>query len=59
MVRLLHRNVKKITCFPQLLGHCLHVVAAMMFPKDFTPETHASFDKFLGALTMALSENYR
>lgn len=46
-------------CFPQLLGHCFLVVAAMMFPKDFTPETHAAFDKFLAALALALSENYR
>lgn len=59
MVRLPHRNVKKKKCFPQLLGHCLLVVAAMMFPKDFTPEIHAAFDKFLAALALALSESYR
>ncbi|XP_068160840.1 hemoglobin, alpha embryonic 5 [Antennarius striatus] len=44
--------------FP-LLSHCLIVVISMMFPKDFTPEVHLAFDKFLAAVTAALSERYR
>lgn len=46
-------------CFPQLLGHCIHVVVAKMFPKDFTPEVHLAFDKFLAAVALALAEKYR
>lgn len=60
MGRLPHRNViLKNVFFPQLLGHCLLVVAAIMFPKDFTPESHAAFDKFVAAVALALSESYR
>ncbi|KAM9716302.1 hemoglobin, alpha embryonic 5 [Menidia menidia] len=43
----------------KLLGHCVQVVIASMFPKDFTPEAHVAFDKFLAALALALSEKYR
>lgn len=35
------------------------VVIAIMFPKDFTPETHVAFDKFLAAVALGLSEKYR
>ncbi|KAM8887966.1 hemoglobin, alpha embryonic 5 [Synchiropus picturatus] len=43
----------------KLLSHCILVVTAMMFPKDFTEEAHVAFDKFLCALALALSEKYR
>lgn len=43
----------------QLLSHCILVVVSSMFPKDFTPEAHCAFDKFLCALSLALSEKYR
>lgn len=49
-------------CFfyhPQLLGHCILVVIAQMFPNDLTPEAHCALDKFLAALALALSEKYR
>ncbi|XP_068610839.1 hemoglobin, alpha embryonic 5 [Brachionichthys hirsutus] len=44
--------------FP-LMNHCILVVISMMFPKEFTPEAHVAFDKFLCAVTGALCEKYR
>lgn len=46
-------------CHLQLLGHCLLVVIANQFPKDFSPAVHCSVDKFLAALALGLSERYR
>ncbi|XP_076025798.1 hemoglobin subunit alpha-like [Genypterus blacodes] len=43
----------------KLFAHCLLVVIAMMFPKEFTPKVHISFDKFLTNLALALAEKYR
>ena len=43
----------------QLLNHCILVVVSMMFPNEFSPESHVAFDKFLAALAVALSEKYR
>ncbi|XP_076000423.1 hemoglobin embryonic subunit alpha-like [Genypterus blacodes] len=43
----------------KLLAHNIMVVLAIMYPNDFTPEVHVSFDKFLAALARALSEKYR
>ncbi|XP_072229880.1 hemoglobin, alpha embryonic 5 [Leuresthes tenuis] len=43
----------------KILAHCILVVTASMFPKDFTPEAHVAFDKFLAALALALAEKYR
>ncbi|XP_053196950.1 hemoglobin, alpha embryonic 5 [Scomber japonicus] len=43
----------------RLLGHCLLVVIANQFPKDFSPAVHCSVDKFLAALALGLSERYR
>ncbi|XP_068439291.1 hemoglobin, alpha embryonic 5 [Clinocottus analis] len=43
----------------KILSHCLLVVLATMFPKDFTPEAHVSMDKFLCAVSLALAEKYR
>ncbi|XP_011603007.1 hemoglobin, alpha embryonic 5 [Takifugu rubripes] len=43
----------------RLLAHCILVVTAIMFPKDFTPEIHVSFDKFLAGVALALSDKYR
>lgn len=43
----------------QFLNHCILVVLAIMFPKEFTPEAHVALDKFLSALALALSEKYR
>ncbi|KAG7226461.1 hypothetical protein INR49_013873 [Caranx melampygus] len=41
------------------LSHCILVVIANKFPKDFTPEAHVATDKFLTNLALALSECYR
>ncbi|XP_070783522.1 hemoglobin, alpha embryonic 5 [Enoplosus armatus] len=43
----------------KILAHCLLVVLSIMYPKDFTPEAHVSFDKFLAAVALSLSERYR
>ncbi|XP_020787834.1 hemoglobin subunit alpha-2-like [Boleophthalmus pectinirostris] len=43
----------------KVLTHCIMVVLAMLFPTDFTPEVHMSFDKFLAAVSLSLSEKYR
>ncbi|KAM9832598.1 hemoglobin, alpha embryonic 5 [Neosynchiropus ocellatus] len=43
----------------KILSQCIQVVIAIMFPKDFTEETHVSFDKFMAALALALSDKYR
>ncbi|XP_077590289.1 hemoglobin embryonic subunit alpha-like [Stigmatopora nigra] len=43
----------------KVLGHCILVVMAMLFPNEFTPEVHVSMDKFLAALTLAISDKYR
>ncbi|XP_034046302.1 hemoglobin subunit alpha-1-like [Thalassophryne amazonica] len=43
----------------KILSHCIMVVLAIMFPTDFTPEVHVSFDKFMVAVALALSEKYR
>lgn len=45
--------------FSQIFSHCILVVMAIMYPSDFTPEVHVSLDKFLAALSQALSEKYR
>ncbi|NWX19957.1 HBAD protein, partial [Aegotheles bennettii] len=47
-------------CFAlQLLGQCLQVVLATHFGKDYSPEVHAAFDKFLSAVAAVLAEKYR
>ncbi|XP_029383058.1 hemoglobin, alpha embryonic 5 [Echeneis naucrates] len=43
----------------KILSHCILVVLAVMFPKDFTPEAHVALDKFLACVALALSERYR
>ncbi|XP_056263030.1 hemoglobin embryonic subunit alpha-like [Pseudoliparis swirei] len=43
----------------KILSHCILVVMAIMFPKDFTPEVHVAMDKFLAAVALALAEKYR
>ncbi|XP_061555626.1 hemoglobin embryonic subunit alpha-like [Phycodurus eques] len=43
----------------KILSHCILVVMATLFPKEFTPEVHLCMDKFLAALTLAISEKYR
>ncbi|XP_039879085.1 hemoglobin, alpha embryonic 5 [Simochromis diagramma] len=43
----------------KILAQSIMVVIATMFPKDFTPETHVAFDKFLTAVAQGLSEKYR
>ncbi|KAK3532753.1 hypothetical protein QTP86_028120 [Hemibagrus guttatus] len=43
----------------KILSHNLLVVLASLFPTDFTPEIHVAMDKFLAALSLALSEKYR
>ncbi|XP_060798137.1 hemoglobin embryonic subunit alpha-like [Neoarius graeffei] len=43
----------------KMLSHNLLVVLSIMFPADFTPEIHVAMDKFLVALSLALSEKYR
>ncbi|XP_072299169.1 hemoglobin embryonic subunit alpha-like [Eucyclogobius newberryi] len=43
----------------KIFSHCIMVVLAMLFPEDFTPEVHKSFDKFMALLSLALAEKYR
>ncbi|XP_036409333.1 hemoglobin subunit alpha-like [Megalops cyprinoides] len=43
----------------KILAHNILVCCAMLFPGDFTPEVHLSFDKFFQNLAWALSERYR
>nr|AJA37811.1 hemoglobin subunit alpha-D [Schistes geoffroyi]APA23764.1 alpha-globin D subunit [Schistes geoffroyi]APA23765.1 alpha-globin D subunit [Schistes geoffroyi] len=43
----------------KLLGQCLQVVLATHLTKDYTPEIHAAFDKFLSAVAAVLAEKYR
>ncbi|XP_066529638.1 hemoglobin subunit alpha-like [Hoplias malabaricus] len=43
----------------KILAHNLIVVVGMLFPADFTPEAHLSFDKFLQNLAWCLAEMYR
>lgn len=38
----------------QFFSHCLLVTLARHYPGDFSPEMHASLDKFLGHVTSAL-----
>lgn len=53
-------KVKNKSCVLfQLLSQCILIVLAIMFPKDFTPEAHVALDKFLAAMSLALSEQYR
>ncbi|NXG63657.1 HBAD protein, partial [Hemiprocne comata] len=47
-------------CFAlQLLAQCLQVVLATHLTKDYTPEAHSAFDKFLSAVAAVLAEKYR
>nr|ACQ57918.1 Hemoglobin subunit alpha-2 [Anoplopoma fimbria] len=43
----------------KILSHCILVVLAIMFPKEFTPEVHVAMDKFFCGVSLALSEKYR
>ncbi|NP_001289416.1 hemoglobin subunit alpha-D-like [Cuculus canorus] len=43
----------------KLLSQCIQVVLALHLGKEYTPEVHAAFDKFLSAVAAVLSEKYR
>nr|ARB18798.1 hemoglobin alpha D subunit [Anser cygnoides] len=43
----------------KLLSQCFQVVLAVHLGKDYTPEMHAAFDKFLSAVPAVLAEKYR
>nr|ARB18893.1 hemoglobin alpha D subunit [Anser cygnoides] len=43
----------------KLLSQCFQVVLAVHLGKDYTPEMHAAFDKFLSAVAVVLVEKYR
>nr|XP_025963488.1 LOW QUALITY PROTEIN: hemoglobin subunit alpha-2-like [Dromaius novaehollandiae] len=45
----------------KLLSQCFQVVLAVHLGKDYTPEVHSAFDKFLAAVASAsvLAEKYR
>ncbi|CAO2642392.1 Hemoglobin subunit alpha [Lemmus lemmus] len=43
----------------QFFNHCLLVTLARHYPGDFSPKMHASLDKFLGLVTLALVSKYR
>ncbi|XP_075845786.1 hemoglobin subunit alpha-like isoform X1 [Microtus pennsylvanicus] len=43
----------------QFFSHCLLVTLARHYPGDFSPMMHASLDKFLGLVTLALVSKYR
>ncbi|NXF32297.1 HBAD protein, partial [Nyctibius bracteatus] len=42
-----------------LLSQCIQVVLAVNMGKDYTPEVHAAFDKFMSAVAAVLAEKYR
>ncbi|XP_031597148.2 hemoglobin subunit beta-like [Oreochromis aureus] len=41
-----------------LLGDCLAIVVASQLGKDFTPEVHAAFQKFLAVVVSSLRRQY-
>nr|ARB18775.1 hemoglobin alpha D subunit [Anser anser] len=43
----------------KLLSQCFQVVLAVHLGKDYTPEMHAAFDKFLSPVAAVLAEKYR
>nr|AXK59789.1 alpha-globin D subunit [Anser indicus] len=43
----------------KLLSQCFQAVLAVHLGKDYTPEMHAAFDKFLSAVAAVLAEKYR
>ncbi|XP_062957451.1 hemoglobin subunit alpha-1 [Cynocephalus volans] len=43
----------------KLLNHCLVVTLARHHPEAFTPEVHASVDKFLASVSTVLTSKYR
>nr|P84791.1 RecName: Full=Hemoglobin subunit alpha-D; AltName: Full=Alpha-D-globin; AltName: Full=Hemoglobin alpha-D chain [Aythya fuligula] len=43
----------------KLLAQCFQVVLAAHLGKDYTPDMHAAFDKFLSAVAAVLAEKYR
>nr|ADI71394.1 hemoglobin alpha D subunit [Neochen jubata]ALS05298.1 alpha D globin subunit [Neochen jubata] len=43
----------------KLLAQCFQVVLATHLGKDYSPEMHAAFDKFLSAVAAVLAEKYR
>ncbi|NXJ80596.1 HBAD protein, partial [Trogon melanurus] len=43
----------------QLLSQCFQVVLAVHLGKDYSPEVHSAFDKFLSAVAAVLAEKYR
>ncbi|XP_052628763.1 hemoglobin subunit alpha-D [Harpia harpyja] len=43
----------------KLLSQCFQVVLAVHLGKEYTPEVHAAFDKFLSAVAAVLAEKYR
>ncbi|NXJ68837.1 HBA2 protein, partial [Rostratula benghalensis] len=43
----------------QLLSQCFQVVLAVHLGKEYTPEVHSAFDKFLSAVAAVLAEKYR
>ncbi|KFP07932.1 hemoglobin subunit pi [Calypte anna] len=43
----------------KLLSHCILCSLAAHYPKDFTPEAHAAWDKFLSSVSSVLTEKYR
>ncbi|ELW67744.1 Hemoglobin subunit alpha [Tupaia chinensis] len=46
-------------CPISLLSHCILVTLACHHPGDFTPEIHASLDKFLANVSTVLTSKYR
>ncbi|XP_069503968.1 hemoglobin larval subunit alpha-like [Ambystoma mexicanum] len=43
----------------KLLSHSIQTVLASHFPEEFTPETHAAWDKYLAAVSAVLVSKYR
>ncbi|XP_055460711.1 hemoglobin subunit theta-1 [Psammomys obesus] len=43
----------------EFFSHCLLVTLARHYPGDFSPQMHASLDKFLSHVTSALVSKYR
>ncbi|XP_062444803.1 hemoglobin subunit alpha-D [Rhea pennata] len=43
----------------KLLSQCFQVVLAVHLGKEYTPEVHSAYDKFLSAVASVLAEKYR
>uniref|UniRef100_A0A452IXD8 Globin domain-containing protein n=1 Tax=Gopherus agassizii TaxID=38772 RepID=A0A452IXD8_9SAUR len=43
----------------KLLSHCFQVVLGVHLGREYTPQVHVAYDKFLAAVSAVLAEKYR